>query len=277
MFSKNSVIIIAVVFLFTANIIALTLADDPYPSTWPGKILISVISPFQEITDKTLRFVEGVWRNYFSLVSASRENERLKKALTIALEKNKDRIEVELSNLRLRNLLNFKNTMNMEALACEVIAKDPSALIRTVIINKGEMDGLSQGMPVVVPEGVVGRIIELSGHYAKVLLAVDINSGVDALIQRTRARGIVKGAIYGNCRLDYVIWREDVKKEDVVISSGLDGVYPKGFRLGRVSDIVKNNSGIFQEIIVEPFVDFEKLEEVLVLLNPPLYQFATEQ
>ena len=269
MFSKNSVIIITMVFLITINIIVLSVADEPYTSSWPGKIVIAMVSPFQEITTRSIRFSKNIWRHYFSLISVCRENDRLKNALKAAIEKNKDKVEVDLTNARLRSLLNFKKTINQEVLACEVISKDPSAVIKTVIINKGGSDGLTNGVPVVVSEGIVGRIIEVSNHYSKVLLVIDANSAVDALVQRTRARGIVKGALYGSCRLDYVLWRDDVQVDDVVISSGLDGVYPKGLRLGKVSGIVKHNSGVFQEVNVHPFVDFEKLEEVLVILNPP--------
>ena len=252
MFSRNSVIIIAVVFLITVNIIALSVADEPYTSSWPGKIIMSLVSPFQEITTKTIRFSKNIWRQYFYLVSAARENDRLKTALRIAVEKNKDKVEVDLANQRLRQLLNFKKSVSSEVLACEVISKDPSAIIRTVIIDKGKSNGLKSGMPVVVSEGIVGRIIEVSNHYSKVLLMIDANSSVDALVQRTRARGIVKGAVYGTCRLDYVLWRDDVQLDDVVISSGLDGIYPKGLRLGKVSGIVKHSSGIFQEVNVNP-------------------------
>lgn len=269
-------IIITVVFLITVNIILLSVADEPYTSSWPGKIVIALVSPFQEITTRSIRFSKNIWRHYFSLISVSKENDRLKTALRTAIEKNKDKVEVDLSNARLRSLLNFKKTINQEVLACEVISKDPSAVIKTVIINKGASDGLINGAPVVVSEGIVGRIIEVSNHYSKVLLAIDANSAVDALVQRTRARGIVKGAIYGNCRLEYVLWRDEVQVDDVVISSGLDGVYPKGLRLGKVSGIVKHSSGIFQEVNVHPFVDFEKLEEVLVILNPPLHDEFTD-
>ena len=269
MFSKNSVIIIAVVFLITVNIIILSVSDEPYTSSLPGKFIIALVSPFQDITTHTIRFSKNIWRHYFYLVSVSKQNDRLKKDLSNAIAENKDKVEVELTNARLRSLLNFKKTIHQEVLACEVISKDPSDIIKTVVINKGVSDGLSNGAPVVVSEGIVGRIIEVSNHYSKVLLVIDANSAVDALVQRTRARGIVKGAIYGSCRLDYVLWRDDVQNGDVVISSGLDGIYPKGIRLGRVSSIVKHSSGIFQEVEVHPFVDFEKLEEVLVILNPP--------
>ncbi len=277
MFSKKSVIIIALIVLFTVNAIMLSVSGTRYSSLAVRRVMFSIIAPFQEIASRTIRFSEDLWRHYFYLVSVSKENDDLKKALKIAVSKNKKNVETAMANARLRNLLSFQKSMNAEMMACEVIAKDPSSIYKTVIINKGEVDGLRTGLPVVIPEGVVGQIIDVSPHYGKVLLVIDVNSSVDALVQRTRARGLFKGASQKMCRLDYVLWKEDVTVGDVVISSGSDGVFPKGLLLGQVVGRTKNVSGIFQEVNVQPFVDFEKLEEVLVVLNPPSHESATEQ
>ncbi len=258
------------------NLIVLSVAGTHYSAISPRKIMISIVAPFQEIAFRSIRFTKNLWRHYFFLASVVRENEALKRNLRAAAEKNKDKIEVELSNSRLRNLLNLKQSMNLEMVACEVIAKDPSSVFKTVIIDKGESDGLKVGLPVVAPEGIIGQIIQTAYHYAKVLLVIDGNSAVDAMVQRTRARGMVKGGSQGICRLDYVLWKDDVQIGDVVISSGLDGVFPKGLRLGSVSDIVRQHSGIFQDVSVRSFVNFEKLEEVMVLLTPRPIEPVTE-
>jgi rod shape-determining protein MreC len=276
MFSKKSVIIIGVAVLMIVNLIVLSVAGTHYSAISPRKIMISMVAPFQEIAFQSIRFTKNLWRHYFFLASVARENEALKRNLRAAVEKNKDKIEVELSNSRLRNLLKLKQSINFEMAACEVIAKDPSSVFKTVIIDKGESDGLKVGLPVVAPEGIVGQIIQTAYHYAKVLLVIDGNSAVDAMVQRTRARGMIKGGAGSICRLDYVLWKDDVQIGDVVISSGLDGVFPKGLRLGSVSDIVRQHSGIFQEVSVTSFVNFEKLEEVMVLLNPRPEEPVTE-
>ncbi|MBW2365959.1 MAG: rod shape-determining protein MreC [Deltaproteobacteria bacterium] len=136
-------------------------------------------------------------------------------------------------------------------------------------------DGLKKGLPVIIPEGIAGHITEVTSHYAKVLLIFDQNSAVDAFVQRTRARGIVKGETTGRCVLKYVLQKHDIRVGDTVVSSGWDGVFPKGLRIGYVSKVVKRTSGIFQEIKVTPYVDFDNLEEVLVILNPPDYDFMS--
>ena len=132
-------------------------------------------------------------------------------------------------------------------------------------MDKGIRDGVRQGAPVVIPEGIVGVVVEASGRYAKVLLLTDPNSAVDALVQQTRARGIVKGGGADYCVFDYVLRKHGISVGDTVVSSGLDGVFPKGFRVGRISEIVRQNAGIFQKVSVTPYVDFEILEEVFII------------
>ncbi len=270
--------IIGVVFLITASIIFLSITvRRPSFSSGPERIPIAIVGPFHTATTHFLRSVRGIWKHYFFLISAARENDRLKKELSHITELNNRCNEIELSNLRLRDFLNFQKSETHNVLAAEVIGKDSSPWFKTIIIDKGLDDGIKKGLPVVVPEGIVGQVINASNHYSKVLLIIDINSAVDALVQRSRAVGIVKGKSIGRCFFKYVLRKNDVQVGDVVVSSGLDGVYPKGLRLGHISEVIKRNSGIFQEVEVTPYVDFEKLEEILIVLNPPSHEFVSEQ
>jgi rod shape-determining protein MreC len=154
-----------------------------------------------------------------------------------------------------------------------VVGRDPSPWFKTLIINKGYLDGVTKASPVVVPEGIVGLVVAITAHYAKVLLIIDQNSAVDAKVQATRARGIVKGDPTGRGSFNYVLRKHDISLGDSVITSGLDGVFPKGLPIGRVSEIVRLSAGIFQEIAITPYVDFDTLEEVLVLAPPELHDF----
>ncbi len=277
MFSKKMVMIIGVVFLIAVNTVVVFVTSSRHSSTEGGGVAITFISPFQAAVANSIRFVKDTWRHYFSLVTASRENDHLKKALSLANEKNERLSEVVRSNFRLRKLLNFQKTLASQTMAAEVIGKDPSLWYQSIIIDKGESDGIRRGLPVVTPEGAVGQVISVSGSYAKVMLVIDYVSGVDVLVQRTRARGIINGSAEQGCRLEYVLRKHDVRTGDVIISSGLDGVFPKGHRIGRVSLVVKRKTGVFQEITVIPFVDFEKLEEVLVIMSPPELPMMDEQ
>jgi rod shape-determining protein MreC len=139
-----------------------------------------------------------------------------------------------------------------------------------VIINKGKKHGLEKGMPVVVPDGVVGQVSVVSESYSRVILIVDRLSSVDAIVQKSRARGIIQGKSADTCLFNYALRKHDFSIGDVVITSGNDGVYPKGLRIGSITNNLKFSSGIFQDVEITPFVDFEKLEEVLVVLKPDI-------
>ncbi|MGD9209567.1 MAG: rod shape-determining protein MreC [Desulfobacteraceae bacterium] len=277
MFSKKMVMIVGVVVLIAVNIIILSVnTKQTHPSYGLGRVALSLLGPFQEGVTHSVHFLRRIWANYFDLVSASMENAQLRKELNQALEDRNLYNETLLANIRYRNLLNFKQYIASPVLAAEVIGRDPSPWFKTIIVNKGSDDGVKQGAPVVVPEGIAGLVVEVASNYAKVLLIIDQNSAVDGLIQRTRSRGVIKGDSSGKCILKYVLRKHDVSLGDTVVSSGLDGVFPKGLRIGRVSEIVKLNAGIFQEILVTPYVDFEKLEEVLIVAKVPEHDFLSQ-
>lgn len=277
MFSKKMVLIIGVIVLITFNIIFLSATSKSYTSFGLGRVAISFVAPFQELFTRTIRFARGIWEHYFFLVAVSHENLQLKQSLNQAIETNSQWREVELANIRLRSLLNFQKTTTHRVLAAEVIGKDPSPWFKTVIIDKGKADGLHKGLPVVIAQGIAGQITETSDHYSKVMLIIDRNSAVDAVVQRTRARGVIKGDSTDLCQFEFVLQKHDVKIGDIVVASGFDGVYPKGLPIGWISDAGKREAEIFQEITVTPYVDFEKLEEVLIVLNPPGNDFTSEK
>lgn len=278
MFSKKMVMIVGVIVLIAVNVILLSVFNRRYISYYrPGRIAISLIAPFQKASTSSIRFVRDIWRHYFYVVNAAKENDNYQKALNKTFENNIQLKELKLSNSRLRSLLNFKKTITDRVLSAEVVGKDPSPWFKTVLIDKGKNDGVETGMAVVVPKGIAGQITDVSSNYSKVLLIIDHNSAVDALVQNDRARGIIKGDAAGQCFFKYVLRKHDIKTGDIVISSGLDGVFPKGLAVGYVSDVIKPKAGIFQEVTVTPYVDFEKLEEVLIVLNPNQKEFETEQ
>ncbi len=270
MFSKKTAVIIGLFFFMAANIFLLTIVgrNRTASSFLPYRIALSIVAPFQEITTRWIRFNKDIWRHYFYLVSAARENDRLKKIIADNEAKLNKYEELTRANQRFRRLLDFKQTLTRPIVAAEVIGKDPSRWFKTVIIDKGKADGVEKGYPVVIPQGIAGQIIEVSRKHAKVLLLIDRNSAVDALVQRSRARGIIKGGGDEACSFEYLLRKNDVKIDDIIISSGLDGVYPKGLSIGKVTYVDRPVSGVFQKVIVSPFVDFEKLEEVVVILPP---------
>jgi len=271
MFSKRMILVAVVIVLVAVNVILLTITGKHTQApSGLGRGVLVVVSPFQKQFTAFFQSVKNLWNEYFFLVSTAKENKQLKKALGRSMEQLNRFAETELANERLRHLLGFEKEVPRPMIAARVVGKDPSAWSKTVIVDKGSRDGVRQGAPVVIPEGIAGVVVEASARYAKVLLLIDPNSAVDALVQKTRARGIVKGGGGDFCVFDFVLRKHEISVGDTVVSSGLDGVFPKGLRVGRISEIVRLNAGIFQKVSVTPYVDFEILEEVFVISEPVL-------
>lgn len=261
MFSRKTVIVASVIFFIAATAIVITISSmRRYHSIGP-----MIPAPFQEVTTGSISYLKSLWRHYFHLVSVARENDRLKKKLSISRERENRCLEIEAANSRLRGLLEFRQNTPLDFIAAEVVGKDPSPWHKSITINKGGSDGVEKGAAVVVPEGIVGLVMDASDYYSRVLLIIDKNSAVDALVQRTRARGIVKGESGNSCIFTYALRKDDIQKNDTVVTSGLDGVFPKGLGIGEIADVDKGGSDIFQNVTVTPHVDFEKLEEVFIV------------
>ncbi len=167
---------------------------------------------------------------------------------------------------RLKKILSLEETMIYSTVAARVVSNERSSLFKTIIIEKGTDDGIVEGLPVVTSQGIVGRIIESSWNVSRVLLVTDYNSNIDALVQGSRAQGILQGGGPQLCRLKYVQRTDEVKPGDTLVTSGLGGIFPKGLVLGMIATAEKRETGLFQHVEVMPAVDFTKLEEVLVLI-----------
>jgi len=229
--------------------------------------IIEIISPLQKFVTKTARATKNFWLNYFYLIDVREENRLLKERLeAITMENSRYREELYTLN-RLQKLLQFRQKIQRPVVAAQVIGRDPTGWFKSVIIDKGENAGIKSDMPVVNAQGIVGRVVSVSPDYAKVLLIIDQNSAVDCLVQSCRDRGIVRGISSRLCELAYVDRSSDVTPKDMVITSGLGGVFPKGLPVGRVLTVKWIPGKLFKEIRIKPVVDFSRLEEVLVILK----------
>lgn len=268
MFSKKTLAIVGLIILIAVSITVLSLPARPTSKKIGVNGLgLDIIGPVQNALAGSVRYVREVYNKYVSLIHAAEENEQLRISLSRSIEENNRYREAALANERLRQLLELKDTLPHKMIAAEVIGKDPSPWFKIIIIDKGKRQGIHAAMPVVVSEGIVGQVIESTGEYSKVQLLTDQNSAVDSIVQRTRARGIVKGGTGEKCLFDYALRKDDIKVGDIVVSSGVDGVFPKGLRVGQVAEIVKRNVGIFQDVIITSSLDFEKIEEVFIIVN----------
>ena len=261
-------IIPILIFLLALSLISANLHSRDNMSFFES-LVVGITAPVQKVVWGVIDGIGSIWRGYFYLVGLEKENQALKKELQeLKLQMNRYR-EADLANQRLRALLNFKKSIATPLLPAQLVAFDPSGWFQTILIDKGRNDGVVQDMAVVSAEGLVGRVIGVSNHHAKVLLILDGNSAVDAYVQRSRARGVLVGLGRELCLLKYVQRNEDVQVGDKVISSGMGGVFPKGLLVGTVQEVVRGSSGLFQRVEVEPAVNFSRLEEVMVVIQPP--------
>jgi len=228
-----------------------------------GRFFLELMAPLQRSTAAVDRAVVSLWRSVIELVGARNENVVLRVRVQQLEQEMDRRSELDIENARLRGLLDFRRTLQGDVLTARIIGRDATGLARTLVIDRGEADGVVKGAAALAPQGVVGQIFLASRHAARILLISDHNSGVDAVVERTRARGIVQGTVDG-CGLKYVKRTEDVQVGDTVVTSGLDGIFPKGLPVGTVVSVDKRGQGLFQSAEVTPRVDFDRLEEVLV-------------
>lgn len=231
------------------------------------RFALELLGPVHRFATGIVDFYRSRWQDYRALWNVREENKLLLEKLREAETANNRYREAVATNVRLSKLLEFKETLPPPTLASRIIGRDPSFWFQTVIVDRGSSDGVEKGMPVVTIEGVVGQVLTTSPNYAKVLLAIDPNSAIDVLVQRTRARGILKGNGDGTYQLHYVLKNMDIQKEDRIETSELGGIFPKGLLAGTVSKVVKDRRGMFQQIEVEPAVDFNRLEDLIIILK----------
>ncbi len=227
--------------------------------------VVETVSPPVQFFGRIASFLENFFKDYIVLKDLRRENEELKGEVGRLESKITTYHEAYVENLRLRRLLDFKSSLKAETVAAQVIMHDLTGWFQTLMIDKGFKDGIAPDMPVVNDEGVIGRILDVSDRNCRVLLITDPGSSVDAIVQRNRVRGILSGKDANGCMLKYVRGNLDIQAGDLVISSGKDGIYPKGLRLGVIQAAYKDPVDLFQKIEVKPLVRLSALEEVLII------------
>ena len=227
--------------------------------------VLFVMSPVMKPVSRINFFVADIWDEYINLVTVRRDNLRLTRLIKELNARIVSDNEALLENRRLTRLLEMKETIGDPTLTASVVGDDLSNWFHTLIIDRGSSSGVREGMAVVAADGVVGQIVKVSLDNSRVLLLTDHSSGIAATIQRSRARGVVKGKGGGLCSLEFTTREEDVKVGDQVIASGIGGVFLKGTPIGEVLMVKKGEYGIFQTITIRPAVNTEHLEEVLVV------------
>ncbi len=232
--------------------------------------ILQLSASTQSVAAAAARWVSGAFEDYVYLIEVQEENDRLR-AEVARLSQREEQLSAEaLENRRLRSLLSLRERLGGEVIAAQVIGRDVTSYFRVtrIEVDRGERDHVREGMPVIAARGLVGQIRRTWGRYSDVLLLVDAGSAVDVIVQRTGARGMLRGTGEDErymSRIEYLGRDDLVRVGDLIHTSGLGQRFPASILVGRVTRIVHADSGMFQEVEVAPAVDFSTLDEVLVL------------
>lgn len=268
---KNQIIIASLSLALFSLHLALTGRQEVERGFILREILSRTVSPMQRLMLGVQGSVKDVWSGYINLTNVSEENERLRKTLTLVNEDNlRLKEEINLA-ARLKSILEYKDQLPHKSKAAVIIGFNKEPWARTVTIDKGAKDGIAKDLAVINPIGVVGRVIDVSAHTSQVLLGSDLRSNIDVIVQRSRIKGVAEGNGTDGFLLKYIRQIDDVRLGDIVLTSGLSGVFPKGVAVGEVVKIEKGKDNFFKSIEVRPAVNIHQTEEVLVITETGLY------
>jgi rod shape-determining protein MreC len=259
-------------FLILSFILGLTIVFispelQKRPLRWVEVPIGGVVYYVQQGTHAVLDGIGGVWNGYINLIHVQQENQQLREEIGRLRGENNLLKEEEVLAERLQAILDYKQSAPFNLVAASVIGREPSHWYQTVIVNKGEVEGIKVDMGVITPEGVVGKVIKTGPRHAQVLLLTDRNSAVAAIVQRTRDEGIVQGIEEGAVRLKYLPHFSEVVVGDVLVTSGLEGSFAKGLKIGEIEKVEKKEHELFLQVKVTPQINFSKLEEVLIITS----------
>ena len=262
---RNLIVLVGVLF---AQVLGLAVQVRRTTDSEPTRLIriwaVGAVTPLEKVLVWVQTSTGGVWHNYFYLRGVRAENRNLKQQIErMSLEQVRMSQDADQAR-RLQALLAFKEQFISRTMAAQVIGSSGSELSRSVYIDKGESDGIKPDMAVITAEGIVGKVLRVYRSTSQVLLIDDQTSGVGAILDKTRLQGILRGTPAGEVVLEKVMSDEAVPAGEMVLTSGGDGIFPKGLLVGRVTKVAPGNE-LFLNIRVRPAADLSKLEEVLVV------------
>jgi rod shape-determining protein MreC len=233
-------------------------------------LFLQLTTPIQRLVDNTTERIIGTSGSLRDLRDLRERNHQLETLVDQLMIENVRLKEAEAQNEDLRRKLAFAEAYPQYVLKAaevrgRVIGYEPNNFMSVLIIDIGTRDGVRQGMPVVTERGLVGHILRVGANWAKVLLIIDPSSSVAALVQSSRAPGLVSGRLGQDLVMDYIPQDEVIAVGDVILTSGMSGNYPKSLLIGQVLEVEQRDIDTFQRAVVRPSVNFEKLETVLVI------------
>jgi rod shape-determining protein MreC len=277
--TRSTVLIILILLSLVG--IALDQNEDLQPIE---DLVLRFVVPIQERLTSLANNIKDLTQTTQNIKELHRRNEELQGLVDSLMIENVHLKEIESENETLRRLLGFTQanpTHSYKAAEVKgrVIGYDPSNFLSYLTIDLGSQQGIEKGMPVVTERGLVGRITEVGANWAKVMLTIDPSSSVNALIQTSRATGVVEGQVGGSLLMKYIPQGETVNINDIVLTSGLGGNFPKNLIIGQVTAVHQRDIEMFQQADIRPTVDFNKLEIVLIITNfePIIFEEMDDQ
>ena len=223
-------------------------------------------APLIAVSSAVTNGIGHVWTSYLWMVGARAENLQLRESVNRLSLLNSSYEQVRQENERLRRLLSLNERNGFKTIGARVLARTPSFLSNVLYIDRGSADGVGVDRPVLSGDGIVGRIVLVSRHQSQVQLITNPDASVGVMLERTRTPGVLRGSGDFLLDLNYIGNSEKVEVGDVVVSSGLDGIFPQGLAIGKVADS-KKGRGVFRSVKVQPFMDFMRIEEVSIVVG----------
>ena len=262
---KNHLTIISLLLALFSLHLALTGKREFERGYLLKEIFSYTLAPVGRVALSVEDAAKDVWSDYIALMGVKEENDSLTKTV-LALREENNRLKEEIRlNERLRSLVDYRESLPYYTTGAAIIGFNMERWTRTIVVDKGADAGIMKDRAVIAPQGIVGRTLDVQGSTTRVLLATDLRSNIDVIVERTRVKGVVEGNGTDGLILKYVRQVDDVQVGDQVMTSGLSGVFPKGLVVGEVTKIEKGGDNFFKHVEVRPSMDIGKIEEVLVL------------
>lgn len=247
---------------------------DPRQASAPDKVIVRIASPVQYAAATLARGISNLWGDYIYLVDVKDDNASLLSQNARLKERVRKLEALEEENRRLRRLLDMKANARADAVSAQVIGKSTNDFFRVIRVTLDkEVNDIGPNLPVLSADGVVGTTIKGAGDTVDVRLVVDAGAAVDAIVQRTGARAFVRGSGDDTkyaCNVEYVQRTDEVEVGDLLVTSGVGRRFPKNIPIGVVTQVIKRDFGVYQQVIAAPSVDFSRLEEVIIVTSTPV-------
>ncbi len=268
LFQKYENLILLLCLLIFAAVLLTNNARENRKPNLIERAVLAAVTPFQSMVTGTVRGVIAGYHRYFYLVETAAQNEKLLRMFHEQAFKNNQLREELKKYRRVDEMITFSPVTLDNAVLAEAAAWDATNIARTMVINRGDEQGVREGMVVITRLGMVGRVVAVTANASRVLMITDARSAVDCYVQRTRTRCVVVGQNRKRCEILYLPVNADVKAGDMLISTGLGGIYPAGLPVGRIVTLEAGSSKLFFKAEMAPAADLEHLEEVIVSAVP---------